>query len=59
MKVEAELDLKGFVERLEAKFMRLLETERDTAEFEQLFREVDEELGIVAGAAPWNFDQPS
>lgn len=41
-----ELTLK----ELEAKFLRLLETDRGSEEFERLYREVDQELGALAWA---------
>jgi len=44
--VEAVLE-RALVE-LEAKFMRLLELDRDSAEFEKLYDEVDKELAALA-----------
>jgi len=44
--VEAVLE-RSLVE-LEAKFMRLLELDRDSAEFEKLYDEVDKELAALA-----------
>lgn len=50
MSVDTSLD-RSLVE-LEAKFMRLLELDRDSAEFDKLYREVDTELSaIVNGSA--------
>ncbi|HLS90754.1 MAG TPA: hypothetical protein VK101_05860 [Limnochordia bacterium] len=46
MGVEAVLE-RSLVE-LEAKFMRLLELDRDSAEFEKLYDEVDKELAALA-----------
>ncbi len=34
---------------LRAKFFRMLEMDRDTPEFEHVFREVDEALGRLSG----------
>jgi|GEM_PF-2501613 len=58
MSVEMELDLERSLEQLEAKFMRLLETDRESAEFEALFKEVDRELGVLAGAAADRYGEP-
>lgn len=44
MAVQAKVAKQG-LEQLEEKFLRLLETDRKSKEFEALFREVDVELG--------------
>lgn len=36
------------LQELEAKFHRLLETDRQSEEFECLYREVDRQLGLIA-----------
>ena len=46
MSVKRSLD-RSLLE-LEAKFMRLLETDRESEEFETLYREVDSELAVFA-----------
>lgn len=51
MSVELQIDVERWCEQLEIKFLRLLEMDRDSAEFEALYEEVDRELGVVAGSS--------
>lgn len=49
MKVTMSLDRS--LEELEAKFLRLLEIDRRSEEFERLYEEVDRGLAVAAGEA--------
>jgi len=51
MSVETDFALERSLELLEAKFMRLLELDRQSPEFEALFEEVDRQLGALAQEA--------
>lgn len=51
MNVETDFALERSLELLEAKFMRLLELDRQSPEFEALFEEVDRQLGALAQEA--------